>query len=183
MQHLSRIDMEALMTRRYKQRKLLSIAELNTVWREWRAGATGLEIGRALEASAETVRLVIVRRGGVAPEARRRAKHTLTLAEREEISRGIARDEGVRELARRLGRLPSTISREIARHGGRTQYRARTADARAWHRARRPKRCRLVQSAQLCAVVTAKLRQQWAPEQIAAWLQRTYPSDATMHVS
>jgi IS30 family transposase len=175
--------MEVLMTRRYKKRKLLSIAELNTVWREWRAGATGLEIGRALEASAGTVRLVIVRRGGVAPEARRRAKHTLTLAEREEISRGIARDEGVRELARRLSRLPSTISREIARHGGRTQYRARTADARAWDRARRPKRCRLAQSARLRAVVTAKLRQQWAPEQIAAWLQRTYPSDATMHVS
>jgi len=171
------------MTRRYKQRKWLSIAELNTVWREWRAGATGLEIGRALEASAGTVRLVIIRRGGVAPEARRRAKHTLTLAEREEISRGIARDEGVRELARRLSRLPSTISREIARNGGRTQYRARTADARAWDRARRPKRCRLAQSARLRAMVTAKLRQQWSPEQIAAWLQHTYPSDATMHVS
>jgi IS30 family transposase len=171
------------MARRYKPRKFLSIGELNTVWRQWRDGATSLEIGRAVGASDATVRFVIVRRGGVAPTPRRRAGSTLSFAEREEISRGLAAREGVRAMARRLGRDPGTISREIRRHGGPLHYRATTADAQAWQRATRPKRCRLATSPRLCAVVTAKLREEWSPEQIAAWLKRTYPDDATMHIS
>ena len=171
------------MARRCKTRRLLSVVELNGLWQRWLDGATTLELGHALDACPTTVRLLIVRRGGVAPAIRRRALRALTLAEREEISRGIACHEGVRALARRLGRNPSTISREIARHGGRARYRARRADRCAWQRATRPKRCRLAASARLCAVVTGKLRQQWSPEQIAAWLKRTYPTDGTMHVS
>jgi IS30 family transposase len=95
----------------------------------------------------------------------------------------VAAHDSLRAIARRLGRAPSTISREIRRHGGEAQYRAGTAETRAWLQARRPKRCRLATNARLRAVVTAKLRADWSPQQIAGWLMTTYPDDPTMHVS
>jgi len=171
------------MTRAYRERKLLSVAEQNMLWDERRRGATAREIAHTVGTVQSTVSLWIVRYGGVAPAARRRAATALTLAEREEISRGIAGQEGVRAIARRLGRDPGTISREIRRNDGRGHYRASRADRRAWAGARRPKRCRLAASPRLCAVVTAKLCEQWSPEQIAAWLRRTYPDEPTMQVS
>ena len=171
------------MTRPYRNRKLLSVAEQNRLWQERRRGATAREIGAVVGMPANSINLWVVRCGGVAPAARHRATTALTLAEREEISRGIASQEGVRAIARRLGRSPGTISREIRRNDGRGHYRANRADRRAWAQARRPKRCRLASSPRLCAEVTAKLREQWSPEQIAAWLQRTYPDDAMMQVS
>ena len=171
------------MTRHYRTRKFLSAAEQTTLWTRWRCGETRLEIARALGCSEVTAYLVVAGRGGVAPAPRRRAARALSLAEREEISRGLAARAGVRALARQLGRAPSTISREIHRHGGRAGYRARTADARAWQRATRPKRCRLAMHPRLGAAVAAKLRADWSPEQIAVWLTRTYPDDPTMHVS
>jgi IS30 family transposase len=119
----------------------------------------------------------------VRPSVRRRATQQLTIGEREEISRGVALDEGVRAIARRLGRCPSTISRELSRHGGRGAYRASVADAEAWARARRPKRCRLALHPRLRRRVEAKLQADWSPQQIAAWLQATYPDDLTMRVS
>lgn len=171
------------MARRYKARKILSVLELNDVWARWRLGDTPLEIARRFGASRGAVRWVIVRRGGVAPACRSRAARTLTLTEREEISRGIVAQESVRAIAGRLGRAPSTISRELRRHGGRLRYRAHAADARAWQQAMRPKRCRLAQYPRLRRLVSTKLCAQWSPEQIAAWLTRTYPDDPTMHVS
>lgn len=171
------------MSRRYKMRKFLSPDEHNALWARWRRGATPLEIGLALGCSRVAAYLVVARRGGVAPTPRRRARTTLSLAEREEISRGLAARERVRAMARRLGRAPSTISREIQRHGGRATYRAQVADARAWQRATRPKPCRLATHLRLRAAVAAKLRADWSPEQIAVWLTRTYPDDPTMHVS
>ena len=171
------------MTRPYRKRMFLSVGEQNALWEQRRQGATAREIAQAVGTLPATVRLWIVRRGGVAPAARHRARIALTLAEREEISRGIASQESVRAIARRLGRSPGTISREIRRNDGRGHYRANRADRRAWAQARRPKRCRLAGSPRLCAVVTAKLREQWSPEQIAAWLRRTYPDDAMMQVS
>jgi IS30 family transposase len=117
------------------------------------------------------------------PAARRRAARTLQLSEREEISRGLAQGESVRSLARRLGRAPSTISREIRRHGGHTAYRASVADAAAWASARRPKRCRLTQERRLRQLVAAGLRRDWSPEQIARWLVTTFPDEPTLHVS
>jgi IS30 family transposase len=99
------------------------------------------------------------------------------------ISRGIAAGAGVRALARELGRAPSTIARELARNGGRTCYRATCADARAWTAARRPKLCKLATQPRLCRVVARKLQANWAPEQIAGWLRRRYPADATMTIS
>jgi IS30 family transposase len=153
------------------------------LWDERQRGATSAEIAHVVGTIPATINLWIVRCGGVRPGARHRAITALTLAEREEISRGIASEEGVRAIARRLGRSPGTISREIRRNAGRGQYRANRADRRAWAQARRPKRCRLATSPRLCAAVTAKLREQWSPEQIAAWLRRTYPDDAMMQVS
>src|SRR5579862_4160652 len=75
---------------------------------------------------------LLARHGGIAPAARRRSPRVLTLAEREDISRGIAGGASLRQIAKRLSRAASTISREVARHGGRAPYRANRADQQAW---------------------------------------------------
>jgi IS30 family transposase len=107
----------------------------------------------------------------------------LTLAEREEISRGLAVGRSLRSIAVRLGRAPSTISRELSRNGGRRGYRAHAADQLAWERACRPKVCKLVKHRALAQLVAGRLRFQWSPEAIAGWLKREYPDDAHRQVS
>lgn len=168
------------MTRRYKR---LSAVDIETLWCRWQRGETAVQISDRLGCHRGTVTWVVGRTGGIRPAARVRAPRTLTLGEREEISRGLAGGRGVRELARQLGRAPSTISREIQRHGGGAMYRAEAADARAWQRARRPKRGRLLEHRRLRRVVEGKLAADWSPQQIALWLRRTYPDDPTMQVS
>ena len=84
---------------------------------------------------------------------------------------------------RQLRRAPSTVSREVRRHSGRRRYRATAADAAAWARGRRPKRCRLAQHPALRDAVATKLAHAWSPQQIAGWLHQAYPDDPTMHVS
>jgi IS30 family transposase len=121
--------------------------------------------------------------GGIAPAPRRRAAHALTPEEREEITRGIARDASVRAIARALHRAPSTISREIIRNGGRAQYRAAGADAAAWRRATRPKECVLARHPALCGVVADQLRANWSPREIAGRLVTDFPDDPTMRIS
>jgi IS30 family transposase len=86
-------------------------------------------------------------------------------------------------MATSLGRAPSTISREIKRNGGRSRYRANTADQAAWDRAHRPKTCKLVENHTLSLIVASKLKQRWSPEQIAGWLKKTYPEDENYQVS
>jgi IS30 family transposase len=98
----------------------------------------------------------------------------LTLAEREEISRAVVAGHSIRSLATKLGRAPSTISREIKRNGGQECYRASQADQAAWDRAHRPKSCKLAENRTLAHIVAGKLQWQWSPEQIAGWLKRTY---------
>jgi len=105
------------------------------------------------------------------------------LAEREEISRGLAEGVSLRMVAVRLHRAPSTVSREVARHGGRHRYRAAPADERAWDRARRPKPCKLAAVPRLGELVAGKLAQEWSPEQISGWLARTYPGEQALQVS
>jgi len=78
---------------------------------------------------------------------------------------------------------PSTVSRELARNGGRARYRATAAEQRAWAAGRRPKEPRLAREPVLCARVAAKLAQDWSPGQIAGWLRRTYPTTPSLHVS
>jgi len=107
----------------------------------------------------------------------------LTLAEREEISRGVVSGQSLRAIASRLGRAPSTISREINRNGGRRRYRANKADEAAWKRAHRPKICKLAQNRALARIVARKLQCRWSPWQIAGWLKRTYPDDENFQVS
>ena len=158
-------------------------AELNAIWARWKAGDTFDAMGQAFGCSLFTIYDLIRRSGGVPPRPRRRSPRVLSTQEREEISRALAARESLRAVARRLGRAPSTISREIRRHGGATHYRATTADQRAWRQARRPQRCRLATHPRLCRVVATKLRADWAPQQIAAWLMSAYPTEPTMHVS
>ena len=168
------------MGREYRR---LSPRDVETLWSRWQAGETAVQISTTLGCNKSTITWHIDRAGGLRPRERRRAAQQLSLAEREEISRGLAVGEGPRALGRRLGRAPSTISREIRRHGGAAAYRATHADAAAWARARRPKRCRLGQQPRLRRLVEQKLRADWSPQQIAALLRQTYPDAPTMHVS
>ena len=121
--------------------------------------------------------------GGIAALPRRRAAQALRLAEREEISRGIAAGWSMRQIAQTLGRSPSTISREVRRNGGCSSYRASWADRRAWDRALRPKRCRLARHAELRWRLAQKLALQWSPKQISGWLKQQFPADQGMQVS
>ena len=168
------------MSRRYKR---LSPADVDLLWSRWQRGETSVQISAVLGCDKDTIIWHVARTGGLRPRARCRAAQHLTMAEREEVSRRLACGEGVREIARRLGRAPSTISREVARHGGAAAYRAAAAEAAAGERARRPKRCRLATHRRLRRAVERKLGQDWSPQQIAAWLVVTYPDDLTMHVS
>jgi transposase, IS30 family len=117
---------------------------------------------------------------------RRRVLHSkfrLSFAEREQISRGLAGAKSAHAIARELGRAPSTISREIARCGGRARYRALSAERRAQERLRRPKPTKLSRSARLCEAVEAGLREFWSPHQISARLRADYPQDPEMRIS
>ena len=120
---------------------------------------------------------------GFLPAARRRSRLALTLAEREDISRGMASGSSIREIARHLDRAVSTVSREVSRHGGRPAYRAHDADSQAWESALRPKRCLLALHQKLREVVASKLILDWSPEQISGWLKTEYPHDESMRVS
>jgi transposase, IS30 family len=166
-----------------RKRWRLSPAEKIDIWRRWKCGQSQHEIGRAFGRPHPTIRKLLLPSGGIAPIARRRSRLALTLAEREDISRGIASDSSIREIARLLKRSPSTVSREVARHGGRPAYRAHDADRRAWVSALRPKRCLLAGNRRLRDVVASKLILDWSPEQISGWLKTRYPNNESMHVA
>jgi IS30 family transposase len=161
----------------------LSAIEKREVWNRWKAGQSLHEIGRAFDKPHSCIRAVLLPRGGIPPIARRRSRLALTLAEREDISRGIASEASTREIASRLSRAASTVSREIVRHGGRPAYRAHDADRQAWISALRPKRCLLEGNRKLRNIVASRLILDWSPEQISGWLKIEYPDDQSMHVS
>src|SRR5215475_7504763 len=89
----------------------------------------------------------------------------------------------MRQIAQRLGRSPSTVSREIRRNGGCSAYRASEAETGAWERALRPKSCRLARHAELRWRVAQKLALQWSPEQVSGWLKRQFPADQGADIS
>lgn len=156
------------------------------VWRRWKAGESLAQITRALSAYGSEFSQVLYRHGGIAPRARSRAARVLSLADREEISRGVSAGLSIRGIARIIGRAPSTVSREIRRNilsRRPDHYRAHRADQRAWDRARRPKVCRLAQCPKLAEVVAQKLQLQWSPQQISGWLAREYAQDDSRQVS
>src|SRR5215469_12916425 len=181
MQHHLRSSKLVFMIQRKRWR--LSPAEKIDIWRRWKCGQSQHEIGRAYGRPHPTIRKLLLPRGGIAPTPRRRSRLALTLAEREDISRGIASDSSVREIARLLKRSASTVSREIASHGGRPAYRSHDADQQAWNAALRPKKCRLAENRKLRDVVASKLVLDWSPEQISGWLMSRYPSNESMRVS
>src|SRR5712692_7794731 len=166
-----------------ENRSRLSPAQRTDIWSRWKAGQSLHEIGRAFGKPHSSMRCWLLPRGGIPPAARRRSRLALTLAEREDISRGIASGSSIREIARRLHRAASTVSREVTGHGGRPAYRAHDADSQAWESALRPKRCLLAVNRKLRNIVASKLILDWSPEQISGWLKTQYPDDESLRVS
>jgi len=168
---------------KYRTRIYYTETDKALMWERWRQGESLNSIARLFDRNHSAIAGVLSRTGGIRPPPRRRSCRALALAEREEISRGVMAGLSARAIARALARPPCTVSREIRRNGGRRTYRASEADAAAWDRAVRPKRCKLAQHPALARVVAEKLRLEWSPYQVAGWLKRTYPHDETRQVS
>ena len=164
-------------------RSSLTTEEKAEIWRRYRGGASLRSIHQALGRNGRTVWRFVASTGGIPPAERTRSALRLSLAEREEISRGLVADQSCRAIARRLGRAPSTVSREVAGHGGRAHYRACTTDRAAWEAARRPKPAKLATHRELGALVATKLKLRWSPQQIAGWLRREHPAETELQVS
>ncbi len=160
-----------------------SEADKALMWDRWQKGDSMHDIARLFDRYHSSVQRILSENGGVRPLPRKRSRRSLTLSEREEISRGVVVGCSLRSIAEQLGRSPSTVSREINRNAGRRCYRANRADHAAWDRARRPKRCKLAAHRALARIVAKQLQQLWSPEQIAGWLKRTYPDDEHYQVS
>lgn len=141
------------------------------MWDRWKAGDSLQKIAQLFDRNHSSIQRILAEPGGIRPAARRRSRLSLTLVEREEISRALAVGQSIRQIALRLERAPSTVSREISRNGGRRSYRANEAEQAAWDRAHRPKLCKLAQCPKLAQLVAEKLQIQWSPEQIAEWLK------------
>jgi IS30 family transposase len=159
-----------------RPRRYFSQTELAGVWDRWEKGDSLNAIARDLDRSHSAVQGALAKSGGIRPAPKRRSRRSLTLADREEISRGIAVGLSMRAIAAQLGRAPSTVSREINRNGGRRRYRANKADKAAWERAERPKTCKLAQNPALARVVAEKLIGWWSPRQIAGWFKKCHPA-------
>jgi IS30 family transposase len=168
-----------------KQRPRIYYSETDKalMWDRWQKGDSLNSIARLFDRGHSSIQGVLAETGGIRPPQRRRSRLTLTLSEREEISRGVVAGRSIRSMAESLGRAPSTLSREIRRNGGRRRYRANKADQAAWNRARRPKTCKLLENRALARIVARKLKQLWAPDQIAGWLKNTYRDDESYQVS
>jgi len=160
-----------------------SDAQKALMWDRWQKGESMNAIAALFDRGHTSVQRILAETGGIRPPPRSRSRLSLTLAEREEISRGLVADHSIHSIAALLGRAPSTISRELTRNGGRRGYRANQADQAAWDRSHRPKRCKLVENRALACIVAKKLRRLWSPEQIAGWLKHTYPDDENFQVS
>ena len=168
---------------KYRKRVYYTAEQKQQMWDLWQRGCSMTEIAKLLDRHHSTVQGIISRSGGVRPRQRMRSSRSLSLAEREEISRGIAAGRSLRSIALKLGRSPSTISRELGRNGGLRRYRAHRADQAAWDRAQRPKDCKLISHPALARLVARQLQKLWAPQQIAGWLKRRYSDDESLRVS
>ncbi len=167
----------------YRTRIKYTAAQKTDIWDRWQRGESMTSIGRVFDRPSSSIFNHLSPTGGIRPPSRRRSRLSLTLSEREEISRGIACRLSLRTIATQIKRSPSTISREINRHGGLEHYRANQADKAAWDRAHRAKPCKLAGSPLLRSIVARKLKSNWSPEQIAGWLKRIYPDNENNQVS
>ncbi|WP_232062347.1 IS30 family transposase [Variovorax sp. PBS-H4] len=161
----------------------MSLEQQDRVWVEFKAGRSISAVAREVDMPMQRVRRFLQQTGGIRPPARCRSPRHLTMQEREEISRGLALGESCRVIAGRLGRAPSSVSREIARNGGAAKYRALAADEAAFERGRRPKVSKLSMNAELRRVVEMQLGWDWSPQQISHRLVTDFPSDVSMRVS
>ena len=162
----------------------LSEAEKSEIWDRFEGGESQRSISRRLDRPPSTIRTHLLGSGFRRPvPAVEWSSVRLSLTEREEISRGLATGESMRSIAVRLGRAPSTVSREVAGNGGRHRYRAAGAHRASRHRARRRKPAKLATDHRLRTVVEAKLELWWSPRQISEWLIDAYPDTEEMRVS
>lgn len=166
-----------------RRRIYFTAKQKSEIWDRWQRGESMSSIGRGFERDSSSIYPLLSRAGGIRPPDRKRSGLSLTLVEREEISRGLRGRLSLRCIARRLQRAASTISREVKRNGGTNRYRAVPSDQAAWDRARRPKLCKLACNRPLCRTVSRKLQLNWSPEQIAGWLMREHPGEEHNQVS
>jgi IS30 family transposase len=148
-----------------------------------RAGEEVGSIAADVGVTSRTVFRWVADAGGMPIEWTARSALRLSLDEREEIRVGLEQGISLRAIAARLGRWPSTISREVAANGGRDEYRAVAADRRAHERARRPKTAKLARCERLRAFVEDGLERWWSPQQIHTKLIEVFPDDEEMRVS
>ena len=167
----------------YRRRIYFTEKQKAEIWDRWQRGESMSSIGRLFDRNSSSIFPLLARTGGIRPPDRRRSRLALTLAEREEVSRGLEAGVSLRTIARHLKRAPSTISREVRRNGGRRRYRAARSDQAAWDRARRPKPCKLARRPTLCHTISVKLERKWSPQQIAGWLKREHPDNESARVS
>ena len=153
------------------------------MWDRWQKGESLHSIARLFGRHHSAIQGILSRTGGIRPPQRHRSQRELTVAEREEISRGVMVGQSFHSIAALLGRAPSTVSREVKRNGGRREYRANKAEQAAWDRAHRPKTCKLKANPVLARIVASKLQMEWSPDQIAGWLKSTYADDENYQVS
>ena len=153
------------------------------IWDRYQQGDAVKAIARSFDRPSSSIHRHLAVTGGIRPPERRRSLRCLSLAEREEVSRGLVTGLSIRAIAAQLDRAPSTISREVSRNGGSHHYRASLADQNTLDRALRPKDCKLVLNRPLCRAVERKLQRKWSPEQIAGWLKRKHPGDEKNQVS
>ena len=161
----------------------LSQADLAEIERRIWAGETFATAAAAVGCSTRSIQRFLALSGGLKRRVKARSPLRLSLADREELSRGLVAGDSLRTIATRLRRAPSTISREVAWSGTRSRYRAWRADSEATRRGQRPKPAKLAVDARLCREVERGLRALWSPQQIAARLICDYPNDLNMRVS
>lgn len=168
---------------KYRPRIYYTESQKALMWERWRKGESLQQIAQLFDRNHTSIQGILARTGGIQPRPRCRSQRALSLAEREEISRGLVAGHSIRSIAILLRRAPSTISREINRNGGQSGYRASQAEQAAWDRASRPKPCKLAENRHLASLVADRLRVQWSPEQVAGWLRCTYPGNEDYQVS
>ena len=110
--------------RKYRKRIHYTEADKNMMWDRWRKGDSLESIAQLFDRTHGSVARILRRTGGIRPPKKTRSRRTLSLAEREEISRGVVAGRSLRSIGVSINRAPSTVSREINRNGGRQHYRA-----------------------------------------------------------
>jgi IS30 family transposase len=153
------------------------------LWRRWRAGDSISVISRGLGKPPGSVFTVLKHHGGIAPAERVRRVDRLSAEDRESISRGLEAGASLRSIAVSIGRPVSTVSREVARNGGRAKYRAVAAEQRAQEQARRPKPSALQDNPVLRRLVIELLDNEWSPEQIVGHLRLVHADNPLLRIS